>query len=139
MPSTKSPVQMQNTETKIKRRKKLSHEEQLKILLDLEMGKPWRQVAKDHNVSTSTIAAVRNKALLSPEFIEKIKALRLPKLYEITEWLLDSLSPAELEKASLQQRGTLLGILQDKINAIEGKTGNINIAIANLTELGLMK
>ena len=138
MPSTKSPV-LKQIEEKTKRRKKLSHEEQLKILLDLEIGKPWRQVAKDHNVSTSTIAAVRNKALQGPEFVERIKAIRLPKLYEISEWILDSMNPNELEGASLQQRGVLYGILQDKINAIEGKTGNINIAIATITELGLLK
>ena len=139
MPSAKSPVLKQNEETRIKLRKKLTDEEHIKILLDLDIGKPWRQIAKDHNVSTSTIAAVRNRSLQSPEFVEIIKALRLPKLYEISEWLLDSFSPGELEGASLQQRGILYGILQDKINQIEGKTGNINIAIANLTDLGLMK
>jgi len=138
MPATKNPG-LKQIEEKAKRRKKLTDEENIKILLDLDIGKPWRQIAKDHQVSTSTIAAVRNRSLQSPEFVERIKALRLPKLYEISEWLLDSFSPAELEAASLQQRGTLYGILQDKINQIEGKTGNINIAIATMTDLGLLK
>jgi len=109
------------------------------ILDDYLNGMTWRAIAEKHNVDTSAIAHVRNQYLVSEHATVQIKKARLPKLYEISEWVLNTFGPEEFEGASLKQRGTIYGILQDKINAIEGVTGNVNIAITTMTDLGLLK
>ncbi|KKK94223.1 hypothetical protein LCGC14_2684990, partial [marine sediment metagenome] len=100
--------------------------ERTAILDDYLNGMTWRQIAKKHDVSQHVIAHVRNDYLVSERATQQIKQARLPKLYEISEWVLDTFNSEELEKASLRERGRLYGTLQDKINQIEGVTGNIN-------------
>ncbi|KKN45752.1 hypothetical protein LCGC14_0679750 [marine sediment metagenome] len=112
--------------------------ERTAILDDYLNGMTWRAIALKHNVDKSAIANIRNAYLVNEEATVLIKQARLPKLYEVSEWVLDTFGPEELEKASLRERGRLYGTLQDKINQIEGVTGNINIAIATVTDLGLL-
>ncbi|KKN61933.1 hypothetical protein LCGC14_0517020 [marine sediment metagenome] len=112
--------------------------ERTAILDDYMNGMTWRQIAKKHEVNLHTIAHIRNQYLLDERAMQQVKQARLPKLYEISEWVLNTFDSEELEKASLRERGRLYGTLQDKINQIEGVTGNINIAIATVTDLGLL-
>ena len=119
--------------------RRLTDAERIQILLDLEEGKTWRRIVEDRKVSTSTIASVRNEYLQNTELIEKIRSLRLPKLYHISERFLDELDARDLDGTSIKDIGILAGIIIDKIQKEEGKTGSINIAIANMESLGLLK
>ncbi|KKK60836.1 hypothetical protein LCGC14_3020370 [marine sediment metagenome] len=112
--------------------------ERTAILDDYLNGMTWRAIGRKHNVHLQAIQHVRNEYLVKEGTSQQIKKTRLPKLYEISEWILNTFDSEELEKASLRERGRLYGTLQDKINQIEGVTGNINIAISTITDLGLL-
>jgi len=118
--------------------KTLTQLERTAILDDYIRGLSWNDLAQKYNVESSTIARVRREYLVNTDAADSLKKARLPMLYEISSWILESFDLEELEKASLRERGRLFGTLQDKINQIEGVTGNVNVAIMTMTNLGLL-
>lgn len=117
---------------------RLTDEEKIAIALDWADGKPWSQIVKDRGVSKSTISKVRKEALGNKELIEQMKLLRLPRIYAVSDKVLEELDGRGLENESTRDLAVTFGILQDKILKEEGKTGNVNIAIATMTDLGLL-
>ncbi len=119
--------------------RRLSDEERIAIVLDLGSDLTWNAIAEKHSVSKSTIAAVRKKALENKELIDEIRGLRLGKLYAVSDKFLNELDSRGLDEVSTRDVSVVFGILQDKIQKEEGKGTNINIALATMTELGLLK
>lgn len=103
------------------RRRRLTDEEKIGILLDLENEVPWRTIREKRGVSQSTISAVRKELLQDTRLIELIKASRLPRLCQLTDKCLDVLDGKEPEEATTRDVATLYGILEDKILTREGR------------------
>ena len=117
---------------------RLTDEEKIAIALDWADGKPWSQIVKDRGVSKSTISKVRKEALENKELIEQMKLLRVPRLYAVSEKFLEALDGRGLDEESARDLAVTFGILQDKIQKEEGKTGNVNIAFATLNKWGML-
>ena len=117
---------------------RLTDEEKIGIALDWADGKPWSQIVKDRGVSKSTISKVRKEALGNKELIEQMKLLRLPRIYAVSEKVLEELDGRGFNSESTRDLAVVFGILQDKIQKEEGKTGNVNIAFATLNKWGML-
>ena len=130
-------------ESPIRHRQKhqtLNETEKIAILQDLEKGMPWADVEKKHRVGHGTVVNIR-KQYENTRTLDIIKNNRLGILYEISETLLNEMARRSSDGAdslTMKDLYTAYGILPDKINVIEGKTGNVNIAIATMTDLGLL-
>ena len=61
------------------------------------------------------------------------------KLYAVSDKFLNELDSRGLDEVSTRDVSLVFGILQDKIQKEEGKGTNINIAVATMSELGLLK
>jgi len=119
----------------------LNETEKIAILQDLEKGMPWKDVEEKHHVGHGTVVKIR-KEYKNTRTLDIIKNNRSGILYEISETLLNEMARRSSDGAdslTMKDLYTAYGILQDKINVIEGKTGNVNIAIATMEGLGLLK
>lgn len=120
--------------------RRLTEPEKIAILLDLDNDVSWDAIQAKYSVSRSTISHIRNHWLSENErATELIKKVRPAKLYQTSDKYLDELhlrDPATIKNP--RDIATVYGILQDKLNVIEGLTGNVNIAIATINDLGLL-
>ena len=102
--------------------RKLSEPEKIAIHLDLDNNVPWDTIQASHGISRSTISRIRNTYLADNERATTlIKKARPLKLYAISDAYLDELGhrdPATIKNP--REIATIYGILQDKLNVIEG-------------------
>jgi hypothetical protein len=99
------------------------------IKVDLEAGAKYAELQKKYNVSPQRIRDVKyNKRLSkSPDYIKQKEQLA-HKLYHNAHRIVDSITDVTINKASLQQRMTTVGISIDKARLLlDESTSNISI------------
>ena len=108
--------------------RRLTEPEKIAILLDLENDLSWDAIQTKHSISRSTISHIRNHWLSQNErATELIKKVRPSKLYQTSDKYLDELhlrDPSTIKNP--REVATIYGILQDKLNVIEGLTGLVS-------------
>ena len=127
--------------TKRKPGQQLTQPEKIAILTDLDKGHSYDQIQQSYGVSRATISKVKREWLADNQDIPELanlKKTRLSELYKISAQILDSIMPGDIEMASYWDKVRSFGVMQDKIAVIEGKTGNVNIAINTLNKWGMM-
>lgn len=91
------------------------------------------EMAKHFNVTRAAVTRAIKKvppALLDARDITKFREKRADAFAEIQRMILMHITPDKLSKASLQQLGTLLGIMYDK-EALEQGRATSHVAVVN--------